>query len=142
MPVLVKHIMSAPVIGLFEEQTLPLAEDIMKLKHLRHLPVLDDDRRLVGMVSHRDLLRAQISTMTGLTAEQRRARQDDVKVGALMTRDVWTIGPDALASVAGRTLLDHRFGCLPVIGEDRIVVGIVTERDYLRFAIKALEMHD
>ncbi|MDQ3369145.1 MAG: CBS domain-containing protein [Myxococcota bacterium] len=142
MQVLVKHIMTSPVIGLFAEQTLPLAEDIMSLKHLRHLPVLDDGGRLVGLVSHRDLLRAKVSSLTGLTASQQRARQEHVHVHELMTRDVWTVGPETLASVAGRTLLDHKFGCLPVIGEDRLVVGIVTERDYLRFAIKAIEMHD
>lgn len=141
-PVLVKHVMTSPVIGLFAEQTLPLAEDIMQLKHLRHLPVLDDDGRLAGLVSHRDLLRAQISSLTGLTSSERRARQDEVKIAALMTTDVWTVTPDTLASVAGRTLLDHRFGCLPVIGDERRVVGIVTERDFLRFAIKALEQHD
>lgn len=141
-PVLVKHIMTSPVIGLFAEQTLPLAEDIMSLKHLRHIPVLDDEGGLAGLVSHRDLLRAQISSLTGLTPDQRRARQDDVHIASLMTRDVWTVTPETLASVAGRTLLDHRFGCLPVIGDQRRVVGIVTERDFLRFAIKALEQHD
>jgi CBS domain-containing membrane protein len=142
MQVLVKHIMTSPVIGLFAEQTLPLAEDIMTLKHLRHLPVLDDSGRLLGLVSHRDLLRAKISTLTGLTEAQRRARQEDVRIRALMTRDVWTVRPDTLASIAGRTLLDHKFGCLPVIGDTDLVVGIITERDFLRFAIKALEMHD
>ncbi len=140
--VLVKHIMTTPVIGLFAEQTMPLVEDIMHLKHLRHIPVLDDDGMLAGLVSHRDLLRAQVSTLTGLTESQRRARQEDVRVSTIMTRDVWTVTPETLASVAGRTLLDHRFGCLPVIGDERKVVGIVTERDFLRFAIHALEMHD
>jgi CBS domain-containing protein len=140
--VLVKHIMTAPVIGLFAEQTMPLVEDIMKLKHLRHIPVLEDDGTLAGLVSHRDLLRAQVSTLTGLTESQRRARQEDVRVASIMTRDIWTVTPETLASVAGRTLLDHRFGCLPVIGDQRKVVGIVTERDFMRFAIRALEMHD
>ena len=140
--VLVKHIMSAPVVSLFAEQTLPLAEDIMRFKHLRHLPVIDEARRLVGLVSHRDILRAQISSLTGLTSGQRRARQEDVKVAQIMTRDVWTAGPETLASHAGRMLLDHPFGCLPVIDAAGNLVGIVTERDYLRFAVKAIEMHD
>jgi len=141
-PVLVRHIMKSPVITLFAEQTLPLAEDIMKLKHLRHLPVVDDEGRLVGLVSHRDILRAQISSLAGLSASERRTRQSDVKISQLMTRDVWTAGPDAFASNAGQTLLDHKFGCLPVIDASGRLVGIITERDYLRFAVKAIEMHD
>jgi len=141
-PVLVKHVMTSPVISLFAEQSLPIAEDIMRLKHLRHLPVIDDDNRLVGLLSHRDLLRSQISDLTGLTDAERRARQDSVKVSRIMTRDVWTVGPETLASNAGRLLMDHQFGCLPVIDESEKLIGIVTERDYLRFAVKAIELHD
>lgn len=140
--VLVKHIMTSPVISLFSEQTLPLADDIMRFKHLRHLPVVDDAGRLVGMVSHRDILRAEISSLLGLSAEERRARQDHVKVSQIMTRDVWTAGPEAFASNAGRLLLDHRFGCLPVVDAAGRLIGIVTERDYLKFAVKAIELHD
>jgi CBS domain-containing membrane protein len=142
MAVLVKHLMSQPVVSLFAEQTLPLAEDIMRYKHLRHLPVVDETGHLVGLVSHRDLLRAQISSLSGLTANQRRARQSDVTVRAVMTEDVWTVTPETLASTAGQTLMDHPFGCLPVLDDGGVLVGIVTERDFLRFATKAIEMHD
>jgi len=134
--------MSTDVVTFFAEQTLPLAEDVMRLKHLRHLPVVDDDGHLVGLVSHRDILRAQISVLTGLTADERRARQEEVKVSRLMTRDVWTVTPETLASHAGQTLLDHKFGCLPVVDRHGVLCGILTERDFLRFAIKTLEIHD
>lgn len=140
--VLVKHMMTVPAISFFAEQSLPLAEDVMRFKHLRHLPVTDDAGRLVGLVSHRDILRAQISSLTGFTTDERRARQSEVRMSELMTRDVWTVGPETLASVAGRTLLDHAFGCLPVVDADHHLVGIITERDFLRFAIRALEPFD
>lgn len=139
---LVKHIMTTPVISLFAEQSLPLADDIMRFKHLRHLPVIDDNNMLVGMVSHRDILRAQISSLTGLTDMERRARQDSVTVSQIMTREVWTAGPDTPASNAGQLLLDHHFGCLPVVDLVGHLVGIVTERDFLRFAVKAIEFYD
>jgi CBS domain-containing protein len=133
--------MSRPVVTLFAEQTLPLADDIMHFKHLRHLPVVDDAGQLVGLVSHRDILRAQISSLAGLTEDQRRARQDGVRVRDIMTREVWTVSEDTLATVAGQTLLDHRYGCLPVVDTDRRVVGIVTERDFLRIAVRSLAAH-
>lgn len=60
----------------------------------------------------------------------------------LMTRDVWTVRPETLASVAGQTMAEHRYGCLPVIDERRVLVGIVTERDFLKFATNAIAMHD
>lgn len=138
----VRHLMTTPVVTFFREQTLPLAEDVMKLHKFRHLPVIDNEGRLVGLVTQRDLLRAQISFLTGLTEDERRARQDEVRISRLMTEDVWTVSPDALASHAGRMLLDHRFGCLPVVDDERVLRGIVTERDFLRLAIKTLELHD
>lgn len=137
-----RHIMSDRVVTFFAEQTIPLADDVMKLHKFRHLPVIDDQRRLVGLVTQRDILRAQISVLTGLTEDESRARQADVKISQIMTTDVWTIGPDALASDAGQTLLDHRYGCLPVVEEGGVLVGIVTERDFLKFAVKALERFD
>lgn len=141
-PVLVRHIMTADVVTLFEEQTLPLAEDVMRIHKFRHLPVIDSDRRLVGLITQRDILRGQISVLVGLSETERRARQEEIQIRTLMTRDVWTVDPTTLASHAGRTLLDHKYSCLPVVDEHRILQGIVTERDFLRFAIKALEIHD
>ena len=141
-PVLVQHIMSTPVVTFFAEQTLPLAEDVMRIHRFRHLPVIDNDGRLRGLITHRDLLRGQISVLTGLSDSQRRARQEEIRIDQLMTRDVWTVNPETLASHAGQTLIDHKFGCLPVIDRDGVLRGIVTERDFLRFAIKALEIHD
>lgn len=141
-PVLVKHLMTSTVVTFFAEQSMPLAEDVMRFKHFRHLPVIDDDGRLVGLVSHRDLLAAQISNRTGLTPDDRRAVQDEVRMKHIMTKDVWTVGPEVNASIAAATLLDHKFGCLPVVDESRVLVGIVTERDFLRFAMKVLESTD
>lgn len=134
--------MSSPVVTFFEEQTLPLAEDVMRIHKFRHLPVVDANRRLVGLITHRDLLRGQISVLTGLTEPERRARQEETRISTLMTRDVWTVTPETLASHAGQTLMDHKYSCVPVVDQEGVLCGIVTERDFLRFAIKALEMHD
>jgi CBS domain-containing membrane protein len=140
--ILVRHLMTSPVVSFFAEQTLPLAEDVMTFKHIRHLPVIDDARRLVGIVSHRDLLAAQISSRVGLSEGERRARQDRVRVGEIMTRHVLTVQPDVPASVAAGVLCDHKFGCLPVVDEGGVLVGIVTEHDFLAFAAKVLEATD
>lgn len=141
-PVLVRHLMTAEVVTFFEEQTITLAEDVMRIHRFRHLPVIDSDRRLVGLVTQRDLLRGQISVLTGLTEHERRARQAEIPIRQLMTRDVWTVGPDVLASHAGQTLLDHKYSCLPVVDADGVLCGIVTERDFLRVAIGVLATHD
>lgn len=134
--------MTTKLVTFFEEQTLPLADDVMRIHRFRHLPVIDNERRLVGLVTQRDLFRAQISALVGLTDDERRTCQAGIQIGRVMTRDVWTVHPDTLASHAGQTLLDHKYGCLPVVDAHSVLRGIVTERDFLRFAIKTLAIHD
>lgn len=120
---LVRQLMTDDVVTLFEEQTLPLANDIMKLRHIRHLPVIDDHRRLVGLVTHRDVIAAHDA---------------DIQVAEMMNRDLWTVHPSTTALRAAELLRDHRFGCLPVVDDDGRLVGIITEADFLGFAIHEL----
>ena len=138
MTVLVKHIMSKRVVSLFAEQTLPLAEDVMRFKHVRHLPVIDERNRLVGIVSDRDILAAQISSLTTISASDRRELHEHTQVSQIMTTDVWTAGADMTAANAAQLLLEHRFSCLPVVDEAGLLIGIVTERDLVRLAVAAL----
>lgn len=142
MATLVRHLMAQKLVTLFAEQSLPLAEDIMRYRHIRHLPVIEEDGTLVGLISHRDILKANVSSLVGVTAQQRQARYDVVKVREIMTTNVWTVTPDTLAEKAAQLLLEHSFGCLPVV-ENGKLVGLVTERDFLKLAIAFLEkQHD
>lgn len=134
----VRDIMIRDVITLKEEESLLLAQDIMDLARLRHLPVLKGEV-LVGLVTHRDLLRASISSMVGLTAIEDEAVKQRIHVRDVMRRDVESIGPDAPAADAARQLLNHKYGCLPVVDADQKLLGILTEADFVKIALKALE---
>lgn len=120
---LVRHLMSTDVETLRRDDTFPDADVLMRLRRIRHLPVVDDRRRLVGLVTHRDLLRARSK---GSAVEQ------------MMTKDVWSVSPDTTVLAAARTLLDNQFGCLPVTDEDGTLVGILTEADFVRWAVEEL----
>jgi CBS domain-containing membrane protein len=126
----VANVMTRKVVTLEPEQSLPLAESMMQMHHIRHLPVADATGSLVGLVTHRDLLRASISALAPLSAEERSTLQLGVPVGRIMQTNVWTVSSDALAVNAARIMRDHRIGCLPVVDENRLV-GIVTEADLL-----------
>jgi CBS domain-containing membrane protein len=136
----VRDLMSTNVVTFFPELSLPLAEDVLRIHKFRHLPVIDTSGFLVGLVTRTDLLRAQISTLTGLTEDQRRARLDNIQIGQLMTIDVVTVRAHELATTAAKTLLDNSFSCLPVVDDAGVLIGIVTERDFLRFALQALDV--
>jgi CBS domain-containing protein len=91
----------------------------MELSCFRHFPVAARDGRLVGVVSHRDLLRA---------------RDGDVLVRDVMSEDVKTVAPDTPAHEAAYLILRHRIGCVPVVDKSGRLVGIVTETDFVRAA--------
>lgn len=129
---LVQDIMSSPVVTLPAERLLPPAEELVRLARLRYLPVVDERGALLGLVTHREVLAAARARLAGDPAEDGRRVRD------LMQDDTSAVTPSTSAEAAGRLLLAHRHGCLPVLDERGRVVGIVTERDYLRLAIQGL----
>ncbi len=130
--------MTTEVVTLFEEQTLSLASGIMKLRKIRHLPVVDDGYCLVGLVTHRDLLRAQGELMLYLKDSDSEVGSE-ISIKKIMTRDVWTVKPETEIGDAGRLLADHSFSCLPVTDHAGVLVGILTDRDYLNLALDWIE---
>jgi CBS domain-containing membrane protein len=134
----VRDIMSQPVYSLGEHQSLPVADELMRLRHVRHIPVVDQQHRLVGLITHRDLLGAHASSAVVLGGAARSDFAERVAIGRIMQREVWSISPDAGLLEAVRLLLDHKFGCLPVV-ENEVLVGILTETDLLRHLSQQLE---
>lgn len=134
----VADLMTRSVSTLTPTQSLPLAEALMGLERIRHIPVVDDAGRLVGLVTHRNLLAARISALAPLTDDERSTLQLSVPVSRIMCTEVWSIGPDALAVSAARILRDQKFGCLPVVEHGKLV-GILCEADLLALVTTSLE---
>jgi CBS domain-containing protein len=129
----VSEIMESEVVTLAVADRLDLADDVMRLGQVRHIPVLEDGR-VVGIVTQRDLLAASLSKALAFDPQQRRTFMHSVDVGEVMSRDVVTVGPDATLADAAALLLGRRIGCLPVVKPDGTLVGLVTETDLLRAA--------
>ena len=129
----VSEVMESEIVTLAASDRLDLADDVMRLGHVRHIPVLDDER-VVGIVTHRDLLAASLSKTLAFDPKQRRTFLHSVDVGEVMIRDVVTVAPDATLGEAAALLLGRRIGCLPVVKPDGTLVGLVTETDLLRAA--------
>jgi CBS domain-containing membrane protein len=135
----VRDLMAQPVHTLRATQSLPLAESMMGLLHVRHVPVIDDEHHVVGLVTHRDLLAAKISALAPLSDDERSSLQLLVPVSRVMRTEVWTVEPGALAINAARIMREHRIGCLPVIDGGKLV-GILTEADLLALVTDALAL--
>lgn len=107
------------------------ARQLMLKERIRHLLVTEDDGRLVGIVTDRDIRLNLPSQATSLSVWEINHLLTKLTVGEVMTRAVITIGPDREARDAAVLMLDHAIGALPVMDGGRLV-GIVTEADILR----------
>jgi len=126
--------MSAEFASVRANDRLDLADQIMQLGRVRHMPVLDADGRVIGIVSHRDLLETSLSRLLAIEPAERRAFLGSVEIAQVMTRQVETIEPETTLARAAERMLRHRIGCLPVVGRDGVMIGILTETDLLRCA--------
>ena len=104
----------------------------MREAGIRHLPVVTDDVKLVGILTDRDIRQANASTEPQLATHEWIAVLEKMTVESIMTTQVQTIGRDMPVADAGQLFLDHKFSCLPVVRDGAIVEGIVTVTDLLR----------
>jgi acetoin utilization protein AcuB len=101
----------------------------MRERGIRHLPVLDSARRLVGIVTDRDLRHVVLdAAVHGVVAA---AACDDVPVREVMTWGVVTVRPTSELREAASIMRERRLGALPVVDGAGEVVGILTERDLI-----------
>ncbi len=129
----VGQFMTAEVFTVHAEDLVDLAASVMEWERVRHIPVEDKDGHLVGIISHRDLLKL---VARGATSKGRDGAP--LTVGDIMVRGLVTVGPDTKTLDAIRTMREHRVGCLPVVKGERLV-GIVTEGDMVALAQRVLE---
>lgn len=135
----VAGVMTRSPITIDPEAPLGTAMAVMKERAVRHLPVVDDAGRLVGMLTDRDLRNAAFAPALAeylSRASQRRLRGvaesfEELRVRDAMTWGVVTTTPSAEAAQAAAIMCEARLGCLPVV-EDGKLVGVVTERDLLK----------
>lgn len=113
------------------QDDLGVVRDRMVEYQVRHVPVVDEDGDLVGLVSHRDLLRRSLVEQADVPAFLEETLLARTLVRDVMVRDVETVTPDADLGEAARLMLENKYGCLPVVEGQRLV-GILTEADFVR----------
>ncbi|MEZ4226722.1 MAG: CBS domain-containing protein [Polyangiaceae bacterium] len=139
LPRTVGDLMTREVITLFEEDNLERIEEGMQRYRFRHLPVVDDGK-LVGLVTHRDILRAQASSLETGSAQKNRLLTESVFVRDIMQQNVTTVKADMALSDAGDLMVNEKRGCLPVVDDAGNLVGIITEADFVKLAVRLLRV--
>ncbi len=127
---LVKDIMTRDPVTVKKDDSFRYALKLIRKEGIRHLPVVDG-RRLVGIVTDRDLRQAAPSPATTLEVHELNYLLERLKIEAIMTKNVVTVAPEAGLHDAARLVIAHKVGCLPVVEQEELV-GILTETDILR----------
>lgn len=119
---LVSDLMTRKLRTLDKNATVEDALNLLEELFIRHVPIVDDDGRLLGLVTQRDLLAWEHKKMP------------DVAVREIMRTDLVTASPSQTLRSAAETMIFNKYGCLPVV-DDGELVGIITETDFLKLAI-------
>ena len=127
----VEQYMSTDLLTVNEEEAVDLVVNLMDWHRIHHVPVEDNDHRLVGLVSHRPLLRF-------LASDEGRSEEGPIPVKRVMVTDLVTVTPETPTLGAIEVMRQHRISCLPVVKDEKLI-GIVTERDFMRIAGQLLE---
>jgi CBS domain-containing protein len=136
---IVADVMTREVSTVYEESNLQEVLTLLGPYHFRHLPVVDG-KQVVGILSHRDLLKVTSQGMDKtIAAQAREARAiEQTFVRDVMNTNVLTTRPEASLAEAARSMLDSKVGALVVVNEQEELLGIVTETDLLRCLVHML----
>jgi predicted transcriptional regulator len=127
----VEHFMTTDLFTVREDEPVDLVASLMDWKHIRHVPVEDDENRLVGIVSYRTLLHLMANGRLGHGG-------DPIPVSEVMKRNPIAVTPGTTTLEAIALMREHRISALPVVQDGRLV-GIITERDFMNVTAQLLE---
>ncbi len=134
---LVKDVMSLNPVTVTPEMTHKQASELMHEHSIHHLPVLDKNGAVIGIVVEEDLLKAQPSPATTLSIYEIHSLLSRLQIKQLMISPALTIQPDYPLEEAAAVMLKHDIGCLPVVEHNKLV-GIITDTDIFRALTRLL----
>jgi CBS domain-containing protein len=133
----VGQIMMGSPVTLKPDDTLKLANDLISLGRIRHIPIVDGGK-LLGLITQRDLLGRAADRILNLKEKNRAELLDAIMIKEIMQRRVLSVEPDTPISEAAHLMAERKIGCVPVLSDGNLV-GLVTTTDILRY-VERLEV--
>ena len=134
----VRDVMSPTPKTLGRNDHLVVADDLMKAERIRHLPVLDEQGRLAGIVTQRDLFHSALVRALGFGTTVRDKMLDSILVKEVMNEEVVTTTAATPLTEAAAVMAQRKIGCLPVVDGDTLV-GILTEGDLVALVAASVD---
>lgn len=133
---LIANWMTTDVITITHDRSMMKASKVMKDKNISRVPVVDDDGKIVGIVSDRDIKDASPSKATTLDMHELYYLLSEIKIRDIMTKKVTTIRASETVEKAAVLMLEGGFGGLPVLDDEDKVVGIITDSDVFKVLVE------
>lgn len=135
----VAQLMTADPLCVTREASLKDAHDLMREKNIRHIPVIDVNGELVGMLTQKIMVAKVMGLMAqyGATALERKEKQQ--LVADMMATDFASVAPEQLLKDVAGFFVKNRHGCMPVVDANNKLKGILTSSDFVRLAAELLE---
>ncbi|MFP3040348.1 CBS domain-containing protein [Treponema primitia] len=133
---IISRVMTKNPITVHPDMSVTDVRSLMDKEQIGHLPVLDKNNNLVGILTKKDLLKAGPSGATSLDMYEISYLLSKLKVEKIMVKDVITVEENDVVEEAARVMADKDIGCLPVMKGD-LLVGIITETDLFHVFVKA-----
>ncbi len=134
----VREIMATDLFTLQEDDSLYDAKQMMELARIRHIPIVSKTNEFRGLITHRDILSLAVSSLAEIDTSTQHQLDVAIPINEIMKTDVLTVSGETLLRDAANMLLENKYGCLPVVDE-RKLVGIITEADFLRLTIHLMD---
>lgn len=135
---LISDWMTKDVVTVEPDVSMMKISKILKEKHIRRLPVVDAGKKLLGIVTDRDIKEASPSKATTLDIHELYYLLSEIKVKDIMTVKPFTVTPKNSIEKAAVLMMEKRVGGLPVVDDQGVVVGIITESDIFKVLISII----
>ena len=109
----------------------------MQARHIRHIPIVDQEFRFQGLLTHRDLLEMSVSVLAELDNSEQAELHRKISIRRVMKSEVYSVPPETPAEEIVEAMLENKYGCVPVVSEEKLI-GIITEADFLRLTLVLL----
>jgi len=138
MKLRVRDLMTTDLVTASPGDSVATVRNLMYRHWVRHIPIVDGEGALVGLVTYRDLLRRSLIEQSDRPVWVEQEQLEGIAADAVTQHVVDVVAPDAPLGAAGRQLLESRKGCLAVVEEGRLV-GMLSEADFVRHVVDGLE---
>ncbi|MEL0639944.1 CBS domain-containing protein [Pseudoalteromonas aliena] len=137
----VSELMTTNLFTVSTSSTLHDAHNLMKEKSIRHIPVVDENNLLVGILTQKIMIAKVMGIVTTFGENSLQRRERKIKVEDIMTTDFIRLAPNQSLQEVVTFFVENRHGCMPVVDENNKLLGLLTSSDFVKLAARLLSIN-